>query len=115
MSGDFCVDIEDFIRDDVILESTEYFSIHIILISPCGGIVGIAYATVNITDDDGKIIWPCIHIMSYMFLLFATELKAGFTQQVDLMLEEGNGQEICVRVEGPTERPIDDIAVNGKL
>ena len=58
MSGDFCVDIEDFIRDDVILESTEYFSIHIISISPCGGIVP-TYTTVNITDDDGKIIWPC--------------------------------------------------------
>ena len=111
MSGDFCVDIEDFIRDDVILESTEYFSIHIISIGPCGGIVGIAYATVNITDDDGKIIWPC-----YSYVIFCvTELKAGFTQQVDVMLEEGNGQDICVRVEGLTERPIDDIAVNGKL
>ena len=54
MSGDFCVDIEDFIRDDVILESTEYFSIHMLSIGPCGGIAGIVYATVNITDDDGK-------------------------------------------------------------
>ena len=53
-----------------------------------------------------------IHIYIYTF---ATELKAGFTQQVDVMLEEGNGQDICVRVEGLTERPIDDIAVNGKL
>ena len=34
---------------------------------------------------------------------------------MDVMLEEGNGQDICVRVEGLTERPIDDIAVNGKL
>ena len=111
MSGDFCVDIEDFIRDDVILESTEYFSIHIISIGPCGVIVGNAYTTVNITDDDGKIIWPCYSCV----IFFATELKAGFTQQVDLMLEEDNGQEICVRVEGLIERPIDDIAVNGKL
>ena len=50
-----------------------------------------------------------------LFYVLSTELKAGFTNDVNLMLEEDHSQSICVTVEGATERPIDDIVVDGEF
>ena len=47
--------------------------------------------------------------------MLSTELKAGFSNDVHVMLDEGDVESICVTVEGSTERPIDDIVVNGML
>ena len=48
------------------------------------------------------------------YVCYPTELKAGFTNDVNVMLEESNVETICVTVEGLTERPINDIVVNGE-
>ena len=47
-------------------------------------------------------------------MCLSTDLKTGFTNDVDVMLNESDTESICVTVEGSTERPIDDIVVNGK-
>ena len=48
-------------------------------------------------------------------MCYPTELKAGFTNDVNVMLEEGNVETICVTVEGLTERFIGYIIVNGEF
>ena len=55
LSGDsICTDIEDFIVDDAILESTEDFTVEVVSVSPCGGVGTAPTTVVSITDNDGK-------------------------------------------------------------
>lgn len=42
-----------------------------------------------------------------------SDLVAGF-MNADYSVVEGNVQNICVQVEGATERPIDDVGVDGE-
>ena len=55
------------------------------------------------------------HVPDYVHMCCPTELKAGFSNDVHVMLDEGNVESVCVTVEGSTERHIDDIVVNGML
>ena len=54
LSGDICTDIEDFIFDDNILESTEDFTIEIQGVSPCGSVGADNTTVVSITDNDSE-------------------------------------------------------------
>ena len=53
-SGDICFDIEDFIIDDTVLETTEDFAIEVQSINPCGSIGTASTTVVTITDNDGE-------------------------------------------------------------
>lgn len=54
VSGDYCIDIEDFIVDDEILESTEIFTVNLIDVLPCGDIGPDDETEVSIFDNDCK-------------------------------------------------------------
>ena len=46
---------------------------------------------------------------------YPTELKAGFSNDVNIMLNENDTESICVTVEGSTERFIGYILVYGEF
>ena len=54
-SGDYCIDIADFIVNDEILEATETFTVDLLDVLPCGNLGPDVETEVSILDDDCKI------------------------------------------------------------
>ena len=61
---DVCIDLDDIIIDDSILESTEDFMFSIAAILPCGDIGPENETLVNITDNDSKL-YKKYHVPTY--------------------------------------------------
>ena len=75
VSGDVCTDIEDFIIDDEILESTEDFTIQIEGVSPCGSIGTDNTTVVSITDNDSELLAHAFVVLVCQLMCYSQDSR----------------------------------------